>query len=429
MFKDPAADGPYDAIVIGAGQAGLATSYFLAAAGASHVVLEKDRIGESWRSQRWDSFRLNSPNELNGLPGAPYDGQMPDGFDSARDLVRSFERYAARFDLPVRTGVEVRAVERGDGGDGFIVRTRDQNDRQRDLRARSVVAACGVLRKPKVPVIARMLPEDIVQQHAADYRNPQALPDGAVLIVGSGQSGSQIAEDLNGAGRQVYLCTSRVGRLPRRYRGKDILVWFRETGFMDVARAELADPAICRAAQAQVSGVGRHGHTLSYQSLHRDGVVLLGRLTGVDGTELLLGNDLRDNIRFADRKSADGKQEVDAYVARYGIRAPAPEADPADAPWTDCWSLPQPARLDLRQAGIRSVVWSTGFSGDFSWLRLPVLDGFGQPMQESGIGAVPGIYFVGFPWLSKRKSGIIWGVEEDAAAVARHILDRRRLAA
>lgn len=429
MFKNAAAEGSFDAIVIGAGQAGVATSYFLATEGVSHLVLEKGRIGESWRSQRWDSFRLNSPNALNGLPGAPYDGPMPDGFDSAQDLVRGFERYVGRFDLPVRTGVEVCAVERSEDGVGFVVRTRDQNDRHRDLRARSVVAACGILRKPKTPVIARMLPEDIVQQHAADYRNPQALPDGAVLVVGSGQSGSQIAEDLTAAGRQVYLCTSKVGRLPRRYRGKDILVWFRETGFMDVARAELADPAITRAAQAQVSGIGRHGHTLSYQSLHRDGVVLLGRLTGVDGDELMLGDDLHDNIRFADRKSADGKQEVDAYITRYGIRAPAPEADPADAPWTDFWTLPQPQHLDLRDAGIRSVIWATGFSGDFSWLRLPVLDGFGQPMHESGIGAIPGIYFVGFPWLSKRKSGIIWGVEEDAAAITRHILDRMRLAA
>ena len=426
--KDLGGD-PLDAVVVGAGQAGLASSYFLATAGASHVVLEKDRVGESWRSQRWDSFRLNSPNALNGLPGAPYQGAEPDGFWSAGDLVRSFERYVEQFDLPVRSGTEVRAVEPGPGGAGFIVRTRTATGEEQTFSTRSVVVASGILRKPKVPALFASLPDDVVQMHSADYRNPSDLPDGAVLVVGSGQTGAQIAEELSGAERRTYLCTSRVGRLPRNYRGKDILVWFRETGFMDVARAELADPAISRAAQAQVSGLGRYGHRLSYQLLHRAGVTLLGRLTGIEGTELLLGDDLHDNIRFADRKSADGKQEVDAYIVRYGIKAPAPESDPADLPWTDLSGLAQPSRLDLRRAGIRSVIWSTGFRGDFSWLRLPVLDGFGQPMHECGIGAIPGLYFVGFPWLSKRKSGIIWGVEEDAAAIVRHILDLRRLAA
>ena len=423
----PSTPAAVDALIIGAGQAGLGTSYFLKQFGIGHVVLERQRIGESWRSQRWDSFKVNSPNALNGLPGARYRGMRPDGFYSRDELVGTFEHYARRFGLPVLTGIEVTSVEPASGGHGFAVRAMTTDGDRFDVHAGSVVVASGIMTKPKVPPVAAALPGEIRQLHAATYRNPDALPEGSVVVVGSGQSGCQIAEELNQAGRQVYLCTSKVGRLPRRHRGRDTLLWLRDSGFMDVARTDLFDPAICSAAQAQVSGVGPQGHTLSLQKLSRDGVTLLGRLLEVDGNALVLGDDLADHIRFADAKSAEFKREIDAYIARYGIPAPPAEDDPADRPWSD--AVDAPLRLDLAAAGVGSVIWCTGFTGDFSWIRLPVLDALGQPRHTRGVSPVPGLYFVGFPWLHKRKSGVICGIEEDAGYIARRIADRLALAA
>ena len=425
----PSTPAAVDALIVGAGQAGLGTSYFLKQFGIGHVVLERQRIGESWRSQRWDSFKVNSPNALNSLPGVRYQGMAPDGFYSRDELVGTFEQYARRFGLPVLTGIEVTSVEPASGGRGFAVRAATTDGDVFDAHAGSIVVASGIMTKPKVPPVAEALPPGIRQLHVADYRSPAALPDGSVVVVGSGQSGCQIAEELNQVGRQVYLCTSKVGRLPRRHRGRDTLLWLRDSGFMDVARADLFDPAICRSAQAQVSGVGPHGHTLSLQKLWRDGVTLLGRLLGVDGNALVLGDDLANHIRFADAKSAEFKREIDAYIARYGIPAPPPEDDPADRPWSGADDIDAPPRLDLAEAGAGAVIWCTGFTGDFSWLRLPVLDGFGQPRHKRGVAPAPGLYFVGFPWLHKRKSGVICGIEEDAGYIARQIANRLALAA
>jgi putative flavoprotein involved in K+ transport len=413
--------------VVGAGQAGLATSYFLQRQGVAHVVLERGRLGESWRSQRWDSFVLNTPNALNGLPGAPYEGPAPDGFWSRDELVRSFERYARRFELPIRTGVEVEAIA-GGRGEGFAVHVRTGAGTEA-IRPRSVVIATGAMRTPRRPSFAAGLPEHIAQLDAASYRNPGALPSGPVLVVGSGQSGCQIAEELQAAGRTVYLSTSRVGRIPRRYRGRDVDAWLWESGFFDVRRSELADSSLVFATQPQVSGVGRHGHTLSLQRLAADGVRLLGRAISIDGTGLILDDGLRDHIAFADRASAEIKRMIDDYIAQSGIKAPAPEDDPADRPWADLAAVTAPRRLDLARAWIGTVIWCTGFRPDFSWLRLPVLDERGQPLHERGVAPVPGLHFVGLPWLYKRKSGIICGVAEDAAHIARLIAARPALAA
>lgn len=417
-----------DTVVVGAGQAGLATSYFLQRRGVAHVVLERGRIGESWRSQRWDSFVLNTPNALNGLPGAPYDGPAPDGFWSRDELVRSFERYARRFELPIRAGVEVEAIGGGRGG-GFVVRARTRAGAE-EVSAQSVVIAAGAMRTPKRPPYAAALPEHIAQLDAASYRNPGALPSGPILVVGSGQSGCQIAEELQAAGRSVYLSTSRVGRIPRRYRGRDVDAWLWESGFFDVRRSELADPALVFATQPQVSGVGRYGHTLSLQQLAADGVRLLGRATGIDGTSLILDDGLRDHIAFADRASAEIKRTIDDHIAHSGSAASPPEDDPADRPWADLAAVTAPRRLDLARAWIGTVIWCTGFDADFSWLRLPVLDERGRPVHERGVAPVPGLYLVGLPWLLyKRKSGIIRGVAEDAAHIARLIAARPALAA
>lgn len=409
----------YDTVIIGAGQAGLAASYFLKRRGVAHVVLERGRIAETWRSQRWDSFALNTPNWLNSLPGATYDGPSPDGFDSHLELAQSFDAYVRRFALPVRERTAVTAVRAA--GSGFAVRLRGADGQEETLAARNVVVASGVLRQARVPGFARHLPAGIAQIHSSAYRNPDALPDGATVVVGSGQSGSQIAEDLVRAGRRVYLCTSKVGRIPRRYRGRDIDAWLWDAGDFDVTPDDLEDPNACRATQPQVSGIGRFGHTLSLQKLYCDGVTLFGRLAGIEDTTLFFGDDLVEHIRFADEKSAAVKRAVDDYIAAAGIEAPAPEHDPADEPWQHADKLQPRRRLDLAKADVGSVIWCTGFRADFSWIDLPVLDTDGRPLHERGVSPVPGLYFLGFPWLYKRKSGIVCGVAEDAAYVAARI--------
>lgn len=416
-------DDVFDVIIVGAGQAGLAVSYYLKRDGRRFVVLERGRVGETWRSQRWDSFALNTPNWANVLPGYPYDGPEPDGFWRRDELVSYFERYVGKFDLPVRFGAAVTAVERSAGGDGFIVRTDDAA--AASLQARSVVVAAGILQKPRIPGLSADLPDSVAQLHTADYRSPAALPPGAVVVVGGGQSGCQIAEELLRAGRTVYLCTSKVARLPRRYRGREVLEWLVEAGFFDEAVDELEDPAIRFATQPQISGVGRHGHTVSLQQLERDGARLLGRLIGVEGGTLVADDRLPEYIAFADERSAKFKRDIDDYIARAGLEAPPAEGDPADAPAPPDAGRRAPTRLDLVEADVGAIVWCTGFTGDFSWLHLPVLDDDGMPRHEKGISPEPGIYFIGFPWLSRRKSGIIYGVVEDAeriaSAIARHL--------
>ena len=418
-----------DAVVIGAGQAGLGASYYLTQRGLSHIVLERGRIGETWHRQRWEAFALNMPNWLNALPGAPYDGPAPDGFADAPSLADAFAAYAERFALPVGTGVEVTSVRADAGAEGFLVDTLSYAGARATVAARNLVVAAGVQHRPRVPACASKLPTTVTRLHAARYRNAAASPPGAVVVVGSAQSGCQIAEDLSGAGRQVYLATGRSGRIPRRYRGRDIDEWLWNMDDFEVTPAELDDPSVLRVAQPQVSGVGRLGHTLSLQSLAADGVTLLGRLTDIDGHDLVFDDSLADNIRFADEKSAAVKRDVDAHIDFLGIDAPPAEVDAADRPWTDASETVSPARLDLRDARVSTLIWCTGFRPDFPWLHLPVLDADGRPRHRDGVSPVPGLYFLGVPWLRKRKSGLVCGVAEDAAVIVDHVAARRANAA
>ena len=296
-----------DVVVVGAGQAGLAVSYLLTRSGVRHVVLERGEIGESWRSQRWDSFSLNTPNWSNGLPGSEFHPQAADAFSSRDQLVSFLERYARSFNLPVRQNVAVTALERLSSS-GYAVKIAGDT-----LRARAVVLATGGMSQPRVPSIAQRLSGDIITMSAGNYRNAKTLPDGAVVVVGSGQSGCQIAEDLLNAGRRVYMCASRVGRVPRVYRGRDIMAWMRDMGFFEVRVDELKDPSMQFAAQPQVSGTNG-GHTVSLQSLSRDGATLLGRVLDIDGYVLKLGSDLRECIVLADDKSKEFKAAIDKFI-------------------------------------------------------------------------------------------------------------------
>jgi len=403
-----------DVVIVGAGQAGLAVSYLLNQEHIQHVVLERGKIGESWRSQRWESFHLNTPNWSNSLPGMEFDPHAPDAFGHRDQIVSYLERYASAFDAPIRENAEVTALERLPTGRYRLCIGDDA------IESRIAVVASGSTNRPRVPALAQKLPGDITSLTAGTYKSAEDLPDGAVLIVGSAQSGCQIAEDLITAGRRVYLCASRVGRIPRRYRGRDILAWWRDMGFWDVRVDELEDPALQFAALPQVSGTNG-GHTVSFQSLARDGVTLLGRLIDVDGYHLKLKPDLMESIQFADEKSSAFKEAIDKFIRQTGITAPLPKPDPGEPTLPDLSGSERLDQLDLHRMSISSVIWCTGFDANWDWLRAGDFNEHGQPKHHDGIGSVPGLYFIGFSWLSKRKSGTLYGISEDAIRIVEHL--------
>jgi len=398
-----------DVVVVGAGQAGLGVSYYLRAFGVEHLVLERGRVGESWRSQRWDSFTLVTPNWMTRLPGYQMAGGAGADFIPRDAVVGMLERFADG--LPVREGSEVRSVTAADGG--YLVTILGQQ-----FLARAVVIAGGGQRVPVIPALAGRLPAGLHQCDPARYRNPAALPPGAVLVVGSGQSGAQIADELAAAGRDVLLATSRVARVPRRYRGRDIHEWSVELGLYDQAAAAVADPGEFREPHPMLSGA-RGGHTLALQQLARDGVRLLGRLLDAEDTKLMFAADLAENMQYADQRAAAFRRAVDSYVAGAGIMAATPDTDPAEFPLPGTPEVP-PA-LDVQAEGITSVVWCTGFGPDTGWVNVPVLRADGLPVHNRGSTASPGLYVAGYPWLSTRGSGILYGVAADAARIAQHI--------
>jgi putative flavoprotein involved in K+ transport len=410
-----------DTVIVGAGQAGLGVSYFLQRDSRKHIVFERGRIGESWLSQRWDSFKLNTPSFMNALPGLPYDGPEPDGFGRRDELVDYFQRYVEHFQLPVRTGLSVVSVERAEDEERFIVKTRSAGQAEESVLSRSIVIAAGIQHTPKFPPTRSRISNDITQLHTADYRRAAALPPGAVVVVGSGQSGCQIAEDLMSVGRTVYLCTSKVGRVPRRYRGQDILEWWIDMKFYDVTFANLEDKAISRAPQPLVSGLGRYGHTVSLQDLARRGAVILGRLVDVEDGTLILSDEAAAHVRFADEFSQRIKRDIDTYLMKARITPPPLEDNPADAPDTRAECASPLRRLNLAEAKVSTVIWATGFKGDFDYIHLPALSADGMPIHRQGISPIRGLYFIGFPWLISRKSGIIYGIKEDARYIANAI--------
>ena len=402
-----------EAVVIGGGQAGLAISYYLTQQGRPHVVLEQaPEIVPAWRHGRWDSFTLVTPNWTVRLPGFPYHGGDPEGFMPLADVVHHLEQYAASFQAPVRCGAQVTAVDLARDGQGYRVATADGAT----YAAATVVVATGSFQFPKPSPFSGALPPEITQLHSSHYRNPSALPPGAVLVVGSADSGCQIAEELNESGRRVYLCVGRAGRRPRRYRGKDFMFWVVTLGRVEQTADQLPSPSTRFAANPQLSGK-YGGHTLNLHQFARDGVVLLGRLVGVDGYRIALAPDSQENLANADQASEDFKQGVDEFVRRTGMDVQEPEPDPVDEVRSDADRY-APAVLDLKAAGITTVIWATGYGFDYSWVHLPVCDAYGFPVQQRGVTRFPGLYFLGMNFLYNRKSGILLGVGEDAAHVA-----------
>jgi putative flavoprotein involved in K+ transport len=402
-----------DVVVIGAGWAGLSVSHGLRAAGVPHVVIERGRIGETWRSQRWDSFRFNLPNVLSMLPGDRYEGDEPEGAMTRDEFVALLEDYAARYGLPVYLGESVVEVT-PDTSNGFVVRTD-----ARRLIARNVVVASGSLNRARRPALSKQIPEGVAQIDASSYRSAAALEPGAVLVVGSGQSGGQIAKDLADAGRQVFLATSKTGRLVRSYRGRLLALWMVEAGALEQRREEFVLPSGAVPARSLQGAL----ETLSLQSLSAQGITLLGRLVGVDGMMLTFGDDAAENVRFADEAAAALRGRVDDYIARAGIVAPPATDDPAEVLAA---KLPSPpiTSLDLAAYGIRTAIWCTGFDGDFSWIKVPgALTANRQPNHVSGIGA-GGLYYPGLDFAATRKSGTILAAAEEARTMVADILGR-----
>jgi putative flavoprotein involved in K+ transport len=403
-----------ETLVIGAGQAGLAISYYLTQAVREHVVLEKERMVKAWRDERWDSFTLVTPNWTLGLPGLADHGDDPEGFLTRLEVVEYLERFAGLFDPPVLEGVEARTVEAAPGTGELIVRSSAGN-----YRAANVVVAAGMFQSPRIPAFSGRLANGVKQMHSSQYRNPHQLPSGAVLVVGSGQSGAQIAEELNDHGREVYLATGRAGRLPRRYRGKDGAHWLWRTKMADRTADQLPSPAARFASSVHVSGKDG-GRTLNLHRFSRDGMTLLGHLRDGDGTRLEVAPDLHHNLAAADKVAREFKQAVDKFIETEGLQAP--EDDEPELRYG--YDAPIITELDLDAAGISTIIWATGYSFDFSWVKPPIFDEFGYPMQQRGVTPQPGLYFLGLPWLHTIKSGLLAGVGDDAAYVAEHIQSR-----
>jgi putative flavoprotein involved in K+ transport len=411
--------------IVGGGQAGLALSYRLTEAGRAHVILEGRRVVESWRTKRWDSLRLIAPNWSMVLPGFAYPGDDPDGFMARDEVVGHLVDYAASFGAPVLEGIHVTSVEHDATDEHFVLRTDDGT-----LQADQVVLATGALQRPKIPADATQLSPALSQMAAAEYRNPGALPPGGVVIVGSGETGAQIAEELARAGRDVYLSGGRSWWAPRRYRGRDMAAWLRLTGWFERKAEDLPPGVRVGQPNPQLTGAAG-GHDISPHSLSRDGVRLLGRLRGLSDRRAVFADDLAANVAWADRQARDLLKTIDDVIDAQQLEAPAEDL-PADLRQDRQGSggsgsaidADAPGELDLAKAGIGTIVWATGYRPDFDWVHLPMLDADGYPIQRRGVTAVDGLYVLGLDWLHNAKSGLFAGIGDDATYLASVIAAR-----
>lgn len=398
-----------ETVIVGGGQCGLATSYYLTRYGREHVVLEQAaRAGHSWRN-RWDSFTLVTPNWTVKLPGAEFDGPRRDDFMPRDDIVAYFERYAELIKAPVRYNTRVTSIQSLDGN-GYRVRTDDG-----DFAARNVVIATGFERIPRIPPYAANLSPDFEQLHSGRYRNPDSLPSGAVLVVGSAQSGCQIAEELHESGRRVFLSVGGAGRAPRRYRGRDIVDWLDRTGFFNMTSDKMPVPRE-HFAPPHLSGKNG-GHSLNLHKFAQDGVTLLGHLRGIEDCRASIAPDLHQGLAKADGFEAEILKMVEGYIRANGIDAPADEL-PALRDGFDQQVIEE---LDLRDAGITTVIWATGYKPDFGFIEMPVADTQGYPIQTDGVSPHRGLYFMGVPFMPSMKTGFLIGVGESSEHIASNI--------
>jgi putative flavoprotein involved in K+ transport len=410
--RDARAKAPerFQVVVVGGGQAGLSVSFLLQQRGISHVVLEAKRIAHAWRSERWDSFCLVTPNWQCQLPGHPYDGDDPHGFMGKDEIVAYVESYAARYELPVREGVRVESVKRAADGGGFEVKTSAGR-----ILAEQVVVATGGYHGPRVPAYAAAL-GSLLQLHSSEYRNSEQLPPGEVLVVGTGQSGCQIAEDLHLAGRKVHLCVGSAPRCARRHRGRDVVDWLHEMGHYSLPIEKQKNPDELR-ERANHYVTGRAGgHDLDLRRFALEGMKLYGPALACEDGRLRLAPKLGQHLEHADEVYRSINRAIDAYIEQRGISAPA------EAEYVAVWKpATEPDELDCAAQGITSVVWATGFGTDYGWVELPVFDERGRVQHQRGVTSVPGVFFIGLPWLHTWGSGRFSAVGADAEHIVEQI--------
>ncbi len=402
--------------IVGGGQSGLSLSYYLKQRGIDHVVLEKHGLVHTWQTQRWDSFCLVTPNWQCKLPGWSYTGTDPDGFMKREEIIDYLKGFVQHVNAPVQTGVTVQQVTPQPHG-GFQVVSSNGI-----FTADQVVVSSGGYHLPIIPRMAERLPADIVQLHSEQYRNAASLPDGAVLVVGNGQSGAQIAEDLHLAGRKVVLATGDAPRCARFYRGKDVVTWLAEMGYYDLPVHEHPLREGVRDNTNHYVTGRDGGRDIDLRRFASEGMALYGLLTGLDGETLQFGPNLRENLDAADHVYNRINASIDQYISKNAIDAPPPSV------YEPVWQ-PEGERttLNLREAGISAIVWCIGFQPDFKWVNAPVFNGNGTPVHLRGVSPQPGLYFLGLPWLHTWGSGRFSGVARDALYLAEQI-EARQLA-
>jgi putative flavoprotein involved in K+ transport len=400
----------YSTVVIGGGQAGLSASHYLTRHGVDHVVFEKKTVAHKWKSQRWDAFCLVTPNWQCQLPDHPYDGTDPHGFMVRDEIIAYVDRFVRKIDAPVFEHTSVTALERQ--GDMFRLETSAGS-----VTADSIVIATSLYSEPATPRAAERLPEDIVQVHTADYRNAAQLPDGGVIVVGSGQSGCQIAEDLHLSGRKVHMVTGNAPRCARFYRGRDVVDWLADVGQYDITIEH--DGMTKKKHDTNHYLTGRDGgRDIDLRKFALEGMELYGRMSGVAAGKMVLEPNLKANLDGADRVYNGINALIDRHIAEKGIDAPEGSV------YQPLWQ-PETERteLDLKAAGITSVVWATGFSPDWSFVGLPIFDGNAYPVHRRGVTSVAGVYVLGLPWLWTWGSGRFLAVGKDAEHVVGHLAD------
>ena len=407
-----------ETVIIGSGHAGLTMSYYLSQLGREHVILERGRVGERWCSERWDSFHFQFPNWTIEAPGYKYQCDNPEDFAPGREIVRFIQDYATYIKAPTRCGVEVTSLERVADSGRYLVTTNSGT-----IEASNVVIATGPYQRAAIPAMSSDVPRNIFQVHSSAYRNPNQLPPGAVLIIGSGASGCQIADDLQQSGRQVYLSVGRHSRTPRRYRGKDFAYWGaalkRPEQIVDTVPVNLR-----KGAEVLLTGVNG-GYDVDLRSMAARGIVLLSHSQGIKDGNLMLADDMEQCLAKGDESFASFKKSVDEYVTTNGLDVS--EEQESEISPSSRKDLSSPVSyLNLKDAGIGAIVWASGFRYEFDWVKLPIFDHGGEPVHRRGVTQLPGVYFLGLRWLYKRKSAFLLraGPSEDAAYLAEQILGR-----